>query len=261
MQDYQLRSAFAHAWSQLLDYSMPGFLKTASPEGAVSPLLNAAAMVLLGTGMGICCWVVEGILSALLPRVATAVLFGVATTILITTKDSGRGLATMLSLVNNFSGRQEEREHAFDELDMTIRTTASPLANLVTPAVLGIYFITFFLMAFFGYTFFIIAVFTADTTAQTCLAMLPKRYGNGPLLNFPGVPESTVFATAGIVLLFPFALYPIATVTATLVATAGVLYLKKIALTRHGGVDPALVTLGGAYAALAMLVVGTLAKL
>ena len=81
------------------------------------------------------------------------------------------------------------------------------------------------------------------------------------MLNFPGVPESTVFATAGIVLLFPFALYPIATLTATLAATAGVLYLKKIALTRHGGVDPALVTLGGAYAALAMLVVGTLAKL
>lgn len=249
------------AWEMLLDFPLPRSLKMKAGEIHYDDELFAPLTQLFFPVAGLICGfmvlIAGGILSMLLPKVAGALIFSILLLILTEAKDSGRSLGAFVS----FFSRKAEKEanaRALLTLDTDIKSAYGPIGNLILILTVLFKIFCFYVMFYYGYYYWMTAVFILEFTVQGHMAAAPSLISGEPLLDVKNDSRFYIWAIAGFFTLF------IAFEAATLCLVAfGVAFVfahvfRQYCEKRLSGVDVNIISLAGYWSELFALLLGTL---
>jgi cobalamin synthase len=198
-----LKEALLNAWSMLIEFPLP-FLKHDEEEDIVttenSVLLTQAFFPVIGLICALLALLLGELLGRFLyPIPAAAVFAGIATYFCVY-KDDGRGLAGLMFLT---SSKQEGTpfQESLSDLPESISDVNTPTATLTMIMVVLFKLFAFFLMAFYGYIYWLVAICVLEFTIEADLATLPSLQGQ-PLLKVKKSKQRYVWFIAGFLLLF-----------------------------------------------------------
>ena len=188
-------AAVAAAWGLLVDRPLP------TPDGASgvrpSPMGVLVAFPLVGVLLGLFPLVVSGVIALFFNRLAGALFFAFAAAALLWGKDSGRGMALLISYVAarlEGSGPPEALEKADGSLELVLQRPVVMFFSLVAAmASVGMLFVLYYR----GAGVWFIAVTTADAFVQGRLCLENDRKTGKPFIRVPGEKGRIHLALAG----------------------------------------------------------------
>ena len=188
---------FIAAWNMLADRplpAIPGPLGT----GRTTPGGILLCFPLIGLAAGFLTVGIALLVQTFLSRFAGAFVFMLLAGMLFWIKDSGRGLAMLISYASRrLSGMESSRalDSASSRMEDSLGSPAVMMFSAVgIVAMLGMLFALFYRGAGLWFP----AILTADTFVQARLCLLPDRRTREPFLRIPGPREQLFLAVAGI---------------------------------------------------------------
>jgi|GEM_PF-1554893 len=248
---------FIAAWNMLVDRPLP---RIAGPLGAGKATSGGVLICfpLIGLVLGALTAWIASLAQACLSRFAGAFVFALLAGALFWFKDSGRGLAMLISYAaGRFSGMESSR--ALDEASPRMESSlGSPVVMMFSAvgimAMLGMLFALFYRGAGAWFP----AILAADAFVQARLCLLPTRRTGQPLLRTRGSREIGFLAAAGIVsaLLMLVIFSRIAALGAMVIIW--VWFWRELPESEEfkRGITPDWISLWGFWAAVLMLVCG-----
>ncbi|MBU8901572.1 MAG: hypothetical protein KOO69_02420 [Victivallales bacterium] len=197
------KKALLDAWNMLIDFSLP-FLKNDEED-----MVKTESTVILTQGffpiVGVICALVAlliwAILSAILHPIPAAGIFAAVLTYFSIYKDSGRGLAGIMSLTS-LKHKDTSLEQGLSDLPDGIADINNPTATLTMVLVVLFKLFAFSLMAFYGYIYWLAAIFILEFAIEGDLAALPSIQNGQPLLAIKKSKQRYIWFTAGFLVLF-----------------------------------------------------------
>lgn len=207
-----LKNTLLDAWDMLIDFSLP-FLKNEQGEDVVKTESTIILTQMFFPVVGVICALVALLLGAILSRIlhpipAAAIFAGVLTFFSVY-KDGGRGLAGIMSLMS-LKHKDISLEQGLSELPDSIADVNSSTATLTMVLVVLFKLFAFSLMAFYGYIYWVAAIFILEFALEGDLATLPAIQQGQPLLAIKKSKQRYIWFAAGFLVLFVLFKSPVA---------------------------------------------------
>ena len=198
------KKSLLDAWNMLIEFSLP-FLRYNTEEDTIKTenavLLTQCFFPLIGVVCALLALLLAGILGTFLHPIPTAAIFAGTLTYFCVYKDDGRGLAGLMTLASfkkeNFSLKQ-----AFTDLPDSIACVSTPTATLTMVLIILFKLFVFFVMAFYGYIYWLVAIFTLEFCIEGYLATLPSFEQGEPLLAINKTKQHYIWFITGFIVLF-----------------------------------------------------------
>jgi hypothetical protein len=234
-----LKGAFLNAWDMLIDFPLPYLGKKQEREPLEFPdseFFTQLCFPLVGLVCGLLALLVWSVLNKFFfPIPASAVFAGLLTYFCIY-KDEGRGLAGIMALVVSRKKKIPVEELLFNLPD-NISDVNAPAATLTMILVVLFKLFTFYLMAYYGYVYWLLAVLILEFAIEGDLASIPSISVNKPLLHVKKSKQRFIWFAAGFLVLFVLFEAPVATLI-LFGAAFGLNYAFKLyCFERLAGID------------------------
>lgn len=255
----RLFGSLVNAWELLLDYPLPkSWRNSAKDGGEPSPYLTMLALPVVGLIVALLLLLFWKVCTGIFHGIGPAMLFAVAATLLLDCKDSGRGQSLLVTVISA-AMRNVRLAPLLPQLrapHLNDLVGAVPVAALVLLELFKLW--GFFMLARYGAVEWIVAVLVLPFTVQGYLAPLRNLNGKGEFLAVLPAQQPHIWMVAVFLMLF----LALGMAKAALVATAVAFLLALLCRNWYdrmfGGVTAELITLTGAVAELAVLLIGLL---
>jgi cobalamin synthase len=232
------KKALLNAWNILVEFPLP-FLRHDEDdvvETESTIILTQSFFPLVGVICALLALLLGAILDKFLYPVPAAAVFAVILTVFCIFKDNGRGLAGLM-FMTSLKQNKISLEESLSDLPDSITDVNTPTATLTMTLVVLFKLFAFSLMAFYGYAYWLAAIFVLEFTIEGDLATLPSLQQGRPLLKIKKSKQRYIWFVAGFLVLFVLFKAPVSSLI--LFGTAfGLSYgLKAYCNERLNGVD------------------------
>jgi len=254
-----LKKAFLSAWAMLIEFPLP-FLRhdeedTVKTENTV--LLTQMCFPLVGVACALLALLIGVILGKFLYPIPAAAVFAGVLTYFCVYKDDGRGLAGLMYLAP-FRKKEISLEESLSDLPDSIADVNTPPATLTMILVILFKLFAFSLMAFYGYIYWLVAIFVLEFAIEGDLATLPSLQQGTPLLAVKKDKQRYVWFIAGFLVLFILFKAPVASLL-LFGAAFGLCYgVKAYCNDRLNGIDGSIIGLTAYVFELIALLMGVM---
>lgn len=251
--------SFVAAWQMLTDFPLPESLKRSGKNfdsEAFSPFVQMNFPI-VGLALGMCAWISGAILSAVLSKIAAALVFAMAMTLLSELKDSFRGAGVLLSFFEQKMARRSFI-HALLSLDNDVKKIASSISSVIMLLAMVLKLTAFFIMSYYGYYYWMIAIFTLEFTIQGFMAAAPSLNTGVPILEIPRESYWHIWLIAGFISLFILFQAPYPTLLASGTAFVVAVGFRRFCEWRLNGVSIDIIGLTGYVFELFTLLLGVI---
>jgi cobalamin synthase len=198
-----LKKALLNAWNMLIEFPLP-FLRHDAEEDTVKTesvvLLTQLFFPLIGVICALLALLLGEIFGKFLHPIPTAAIFAGALTYFCVYKDDGRGLAGLMSFTS-FKQKELSLEQTLTDLPDSIADVNAPTATLAMILIILFKLFAFFLMALYGYIYWLVAILILEFCIEGDLATLPSLEGH-PLLKIKKSKQRYIWFVAGFLVLF-----------------------------------------------------------
>ena len=258
MRKNQLLAALGGAWELMLDFPMPGFLRSAAHAARPAAGAILLAIPLIGLVCGALPVIVLKLTGTILPPFGNAILFAAVMTTLLLAQDSGRGFRLLLEICRALTSGQR----LLETLPVIRPRALTEISDL--GSTLGAFLTIGFLLTGFSYLgccgamVWAVPVMLTGFATQAHLLALRNLKGGIPFLAIPERERNKLWVLTVFFMLFPALTYPLAVLVTVGVCGALALAARHFAETLYGGVTAEMITLAGFTAELAALLCGVL---
>ena len=233
------KKAFLDAWDMLIEFHLP-FLRHNETDVVVRADETALLTQLFFPVVGVVCALLAMLLGAILNKffyqIPAAAVFAGILTYFCVYKDNGRGLAGLMALAT-LRQKKDSLDHALSALPDSIGDVNAPMATLTLVLAVLFKLFAFFMMAFYGYVYWLAAVLVLEFAIEGDLASLPLREQEQPLLAVRRSKRRYIWFAAGFLVLFVLFKAPVASLL-LFAAALGLSYGVKTYCEEYwGGID------------------------
>lgn len=254
------KKAFFNAWDMLIDFSLP-FLKRDEGDNAVKTentvILTQAFFPVVGVICALLALLLGLILGKFLYPIPAAAVFAGVLTYFCIYKDDGRGLAGLMYLAP-FKNKGIPLEQSLFDLPDSIADVNTPPATLTMILVILFKLFAFSLMAFYGYIYWLVAIFILEFAIEGDLATLPSIQAGQPVLAIKKSKQRYIWFIAGFMVLFVLFEAPVASLLLFGVAFGLSYGVKAYCNGRLGGIDSRIIGLTAYVFELLALLLGVM---
>lgn len=198
------KKALSNAWEMLIEFPLP-FMRHDAEEDTEkiesAMLLTQYFFPLIGVICALLALLLGAILARILYPIPAAAIFAGALTYFCVYKDDGRGLVGIMSLVS-FKQKGHSLEQTLTDLPDSFADVNVPTATLSMILIILFKLFAFFLMAFYGYIYWLAAIFILEFCIEGDLATLPSLEQGQPLLAVKKSKQRYIWCIAGFFFLF-----------------------------------------------------------
>ena len=254
------KKALLDAWNMLIDFALP-FLKNDEEEDMVKTestlILTQAFFPIVGAICALLALLIGAILSKVLHPIPAAGIFAAVLTYFSVYKDGGRGLAGIMSLTS-LKHKDISLEQGLSDLPDGIADINSPTATLTMVLVVLFKLFAFSLMAFYGYIYWLAAIFILEFAIEGDLATLPSSQNGQPLLAIKKSKQRYIWFIAGFLVLFVLFKAPVASLLLFAAAFGFSYGIKVYCSARLNGIDGKIIGLAAYIFELFALLLGVI---
>lgn len=237
------KKALLDAWNMLIEFPLPfKSVENDIPETESTVILTQAFFPVIGVICALLALLLGAILNKFLYPVPAAALFAAILTFFCIFKDSGRGLAGLMSLASLKQNDISVEERLYDLPD-SITDVESPIGTLTMVLVVLFKLFAFSLMAFYGYAYWLAAIFVLEFAIEGDLATLPSLNQKYPLLRIKKSKQRYIWFTAGFLVLFVLFKAPVSSLILFGAAFAMSYGIKIYCKDRLNGIDSKIIGL------------------
>ncbi|MCP3968401.1 MAG: hypothetical protein GY750_07835 [Lentisphaerae bacterium] len=220
-------------------------------------IINQLWFPVLGLLLGLIYWLFGSLAVSIFGVVSGAILFSFCFTIISILKDGGRGLAAISAMVE-FTCEKVPMDQSLLHLPSSVRSVKGPFVPVTIVLCVLLKLLCFFLMAYYGYAYWAIAIFVLSMTARGHLAAVPDIQSNTPLVNVQPEQRFFVWILAAFLVLFVLIRAPF-----TSLIGFGIIFLFSLFFTRFidrqvQGTSPNITNYAGEISELILLILGML---
>ncbi len=238
-----LKKALFNAWDMLIEFPLPFKHDDSDIEETESTvILSQGFFPLVGLICALVALLLGAILDNLLYPIPSAAIFAAILTFFCVFKDSGRGLAGLMSLASLKQNEVSLEERLYNLPD-SITDVETPTATLTMILVVLFKLFAFSLMAFYGYTYWLTAIFVLEFTIEGDLATLPSLQQGQPLLKIKKSKQRYIWFIAGFLVLFVLFKAPVSSLLLFGTAFALSYGVKFYCSERLNGIDSKIIGL------------------
>jgi cobalamin synthase len=249
--------AFASAWQMLLEWPLPAKLENldaAESEEKTVSLMTLSAFPVIGLLMGVVILLAGTILSLAAP-ISGAIVFAMLATILVEIRDFGHASGALASFAAlKVEGRPTVE--ALFNIDYDLKNLTGAVSVAVLVLVILFKFFCFFLMSYFGFCYWAVAVFVLGYVVQGDLALLPAVRTGEPFIEVHEGRRFIAWGLAAFFLLFVMFQAPYLTLAFSGIVFVGSVLFRKYCEHSLGGVSSSIISLAGYMVELAALLAG-----
>ena len=239
---YTFKKALLNAWDMLIEFPLPfKYDENDITETESTIILTQAFFPIVGLICALLALLLGAVLNKFLYPIPTAAIFAAVLTFFCIFKDNGRGLAGLMSLASLKQDDIPLEERLYDLPD-SITDVETPTATLTMILVVLFKLFAFFLMAYYGYIYWLTAIFILEFTIEGDLATLPASQGKA-LLKVKKSKQRYIWFTAGFLVLFVLFKAPVSSLILFGAAFALSYGLKIYCKERLDGIDSKLIGL------------------
>ncbi|MBO5762885.1 MAG: hypothetical protein J6R85_03350 [Lentisphaeria bacterium] len=248
---------FAQAWSLVLDWKLPEWFRKQT-EHAGSAGLILPMIPLAGLPAVMALLIVYGAIAPWVTHFGSALLFAAGALLLLESKDSGRGIGLLTSvLVLKISGRNTKESLPYLQ-PLNYNNLPGGIGPVLLGALLFFKFSALFYLAWVGHPGYLAAILLLGLTVQGALLQLDDLDRGVPWLTTEPGMDKLLWA-AGI---FPV-LFLLPAMAAATVAAVGIAFLTAFLAGRSfqdnpGGATSEMITLTGAASEILLCLTGIL---
>ena len=254
-----LKRALLNAWDMLIEFPLP-FLAHDDEDDLETEntvILTQAFFPLVGLICALLALLLGAILNKILHPIPAATVFAVALTYFCIFKDSGRGLAGLMSLAS-LKQKHISFEESLYDLPDSVTEVNTPTATLTMTLVVLFKLFAFSLMAFYGYAYWLVAILVLEFAIEGDLATLPSIQQGQPLLKIKKSKQRYIWFAAGFLVLFILFKAPVSSLL-LFGAAFGISYGVKIYCSeRLNGIDGKIIGLAAYIFELLALFIGVI---
>jgi hypothetical protein len=244
----------------LIEFPLP-FLRHTDEKNYVETESAVILTQLLFPVVGVICAVLALVLGKVfnifLHSIPASAVFAGILTCFCVYKDNGRGLAGLMSLAS-FRQKNVSFENALLSLPESIGEVNAPAANLTIILVVLFKLLAFFLMALYGYTYWLVGVFVLEFAIEGDLATLNSLEQGRPWLAVKKAKQRYIWFLAAFLVLFVLLNAPSANLILFAAAFALSYSLKTYCRNRLNGIDSRMISLAAYVFELFALLLGLL---
>ena len=253
-----MKRSLAEAWNMLIEFPLP-FIRRDEVSENVHDEISSLSIQCMFPVVGVICAVVAALVGAFLetfisPVPASAVFAAILTYFCIY-KDDARGLAGIMSLAE-----LKQKNVPFDKsltiLPNSISEMNSPISTLVLVLTILFKLFAFYLMAYYGYIYWLTAIFVLEFAIEGDLAAEPSIEQKSPILNILKSKRIYIWYISGFVVLFVLFQAPAATLLLFGLAFGFAYAVKAYCDHKFGGLDAKMIGLSAYIFELAALLLG-----
>jgi len=252
-----LKEALLNAWTMLIEFPLP-FLR--NDEEKLEQDKNTVILTqILFPFVGLICALLALLLGTILgntlhPTPASAIFAGIVTYFCVY-KDSGRGLAGIMSLTS-LKQKDISLEKGLFELPDSISNMNTPIATLTMILVILFKLFAFSVMAFYGYIYWLLAVFVLEFAIEGDLATLPSIENGQAMLKVEKNKQKYIWFIAAFIVLFVLFEAPVASLILFGVAFAMTYGIKFYCTEKINGISGKMIGLAAYIFELFALLLG-----
>jgi cobalamin synthase len=255
-----ITSSFANAWDMLIDFPLPKSLKaklqSEDEEDIYAPITQMLFPV-IGVISGLIICLLAMFLSWIPIKISGAIIFAITLALLSEFASSGRSLGCFISFFEQLSTRKSPSEALLD-LSPNVKSAQGPISTLSLVLTILFKILAFFMMFYYNYCFWIVAVYVLTFTVQGHLAAAPSLISGEPLLEIPSQNRLFIWAIAAFFVLFVLFNAPYASLIAFALAFVFASLFRRYCEQQLGGVDVNIISFAGYTFELAGLALGLL---
>ena len=254
-----LKKALLNAWNMLIEFPLP-FLrhdKDDIVETESTIILTQSFFPVVGVICALLALLLGAVLNKFLYPIPAAAVFAVILTVFCIFKDKGRGLAGLMSMTS-LKQNKISFEESLSDLPDSITEVNTPTATLTMTLVVLFKLFAFSLMAFYGYAYWLVAIFVLEFAIEGDLTTLPSLQSGKPLLKIKKSKQRYIWFITGFLVLFVLFKAPVSSLI-LFGAAFGLSYgLKFYCNERLNGIDGRIISLSAYIFELFALFLGVL---
>ncbi|QSH40554.1 hypothetical protein P0136_12660 [Lentisphaerota bacterium ZTH] len=211
----------------------------------------------IGLVLGLIYWLFGNLTVGIFGVVSGSILFSFCFTLLTILKDGGRGLAGMSAMVE-FACEKVPMDQSLLHLPDSVRKVKGPFVPVTIILVVLLKLLCFFLMAYYGYVYWAIAIFVLSMTIRGHLAAMPDLASGEPMIKVQQQQRFFVWILAAFLVLFVLIKAPFTSLIGYGITFVLAIFLEKFIDRQVQGTNPNITNFAGETAEIILLLTGML---